>query len=129
MANKKALYSVTLKFTSAKQLSNFLSSKLPLSCEIVDHSAVKKPTPRRRKVKKTPPAGITSTIPLRGDETMVVNIENIAGRVIDGKEVCLKCHTPDEEIDVSVDALILRSDLERDDERLVFCDRCKKQIK
>jgi len=58
MANKKALYSVTLKFTSAKQLSNILSSHLPFDCEIVDHNFVK---PKRQyhrtqtdKSKKTP---------------------------------------------------------------------------
>jgi len=76
MADKKALYSVTLKFTSAKQLSNFLSSQLPFDCEVMDLGVVKKSTskptskrPHQRtqtkesKVKtKTSPQGSQSSI-------------------------------------------------------------------
>jgi len=53
-----------------------------------------------------------------------IKIEDIIGRAIDGKNVCSAClTTSEEENTVDVDALILR-----DDCRVFFCARCKKEI-
>ncbi len=60
---------------------------------------------------------------------MVIERENIVGMITeDGSILCAEDMTDEEWNNLKSDQIILKDDLERDPEKIFFCDECREQL-
>jgi uncharacterized protein with PIN domain len=57
----------------------------------------------------------------------IIDVENIAGYHIENRELCAEC-AGEAAKDATLDEIILRDEIDGNEDRMWFCDECKKQL-
>ena len=58
-----------------------------------------------------------------------IDREDVVGTQLDAEMVCVECMSGEEWRELKLSDLLTRDDVERDDDKLYFCDRCKVRLR